>query len=91
VEISYDDAKNERNIRERGLSFELALRFDFETALFRIDDRYDYPELRLQALGHIDGRLHMLVFCETAVAIRVISLRKANKREVKRYEQAQES
>ncbi|GAB3792023.1 hypothetical protein GCM10028797_31630 [Dyella agri] len=57
-------------------------------ALFIEDTRQDYGEVRWQALGLLDGRLHMLVFAETATGIRAISFRKANKREVKRYEQA---
>ena len=35
----------------------------------------------------LDGRLHFVCFTETEKGIRVISFRKANKREVKRYEQ----
>lgn len=46
-----------------------------------------YPEVRYCALGYINSRLYALVFTETALGIRVISLRKANKREVKKYEQ----
>jgi uncharacterized DUF497 family protein len=68
------------------LSFEQAAEFDFETALFTIDDRHDYSEVRYRALGLIDQRLHALVFVEIADGIRVISFRKANKREVKHYE-----
>ncbi|MEW9570760.1 BrnT family toxin [Rhodanobacter sp. Si-c] len=64
------------------------MEFDFETALFIEDTRQDCGEVRWQAPGLLDGRLHMLVFAETATGIRVISFRKANKREVKRYEQA---
>jgi uncharacterized DUF497 family protein len=88
VEISYDDAKNERNIRERGLSFERAVEFNFQTAQIAQDLRHPYPERRYLALGFVGVRLHMLVFAETATGIRVISFRKANKREVKRYEKA---
>ena len=51
------------------------------------DDRYDYGEDRTQALGLIDGRLHMLAFTMRGDALRVISLRKANPREVKRYDE----
>jgi uncharacterized protein len=46
-----------------------------------------YPEVRVSALGLLAGRVHALVFCETTQGIRVISLRKANKRKVKRYEE----
>ena len=87
--ITYDPAKNERNISERGLSFERAADFDFQTALLSIDMRIDYGEIRQVALGYLDGRLHVLCFVETDTGIRVISLRKANAREVRRYEKAQ--
>lgn len=86
--VEFAQAKSERNIRERGLSFERAAEFEFETALFRIDDRRDYGETRIRALGMLDGRLHALVFVETSKGIRVISFRRANAREVKRHEQA---
>lgn len=88
VEISFDPVKNEKNIAERGISFERVLEFDFETALFREDRRRDYGEVRMQALGFLGHRLHMLVFVEIESGIRVVSLRKANKREVKCYEKA---
>jgi uncharacterized DUF497 family protein len=85
MEISYDPAKNERNIRERGISFDRVVDFDFETALFDVDDRRDYGETRIRAIGMLDGRLHVIVFTAVEGGIRVISLRRANKREVKRY------
>lgn len=81
MEIDFDHAKNEKNIRERGLSFERAGDFDFETAKVWQDTRLDYPESRFIAIGYLDHRLHVLVFCETECGIRVISFRKANKRE----------
>lgn len=84
--ITFDESKNRRNISVRGLSFKLAEEFDFHTALFDLDDRRDYNEERVRALGSIRGRIHVLVFTYTVNGIRVISLRKANLREVKRYE-----
>lgn len=65
------------------LPFTLAEQFDFETALFKIDDRCDYGEIRIRALGKIGGRVRALVFKETEAGIRVIGLRKANQREVR--------
>ena len=50
------------------------------------DFRKEYGERRFQALGLIGDRLHMMVFTPRANKAHVISLRKANKREVKRYE-----
>jgi uncharacterized DUF497 family protein len=85
MEIIFDAAKNERNIATRGLSFERAAEFDFLQAKTLIDDRRDYGEIRFRAFGPLDGRLHALVYAETPKGIRVISFRRANKREVKRY------
>ncbi len=86
MNITYDPAKNTRNIELRGLSFERVADFEFETALFSPDVRRDYGEVRIRALGRLKGRLHALVFTETADGIRVISFRKANKREERIYE-----
>jgi uncharacterized protein len=86
MEITFDPVKNARNIRDRELSFERAADFNFETAIFAIDGRREYGETRYRALGFLDGRLHALVFVDTALGIRVISFRKANLREVKQYE-----
>jgi len=83
MDLEFDLAKSERNRRERGFGFELAARFDFETALIWVDDRRAYPETRYAALGFVQGRLHALVFSETRTGIRVISFRKANEREVR--------
>jgi len=88
MEISYDPAKDARNIAERGLSFALVSGFDFWAAVFWIDERRDYGEIRYRGLGLMDGRVHALVFTETPGGIRVINFRKANKREVRNYEQA---
>lgn len=90
MEIIYDPDKDARNIEQRGLSFELVHAFDFETALFVVDDRHDYGEVRYRGLGLLGERVHALVFTETPNGIRIISFRKANKREAKSYEQAQE-
>ena len=44
------------------MSFELAARFDFDSALIWQDMRKPYTELRFAALGLLDGRVHSLVF-----------------------------
>ncbi|OGI61482.1 MAG: toxin [Candidatus Muproteobacteria bacterium RBG_16_60_9] len=86
MSISYDPAKNEKNIAERGISFERATEFEWSSALIVEDTRKDYGESRFQALGYIGKRLHVLVFTPRADQVHVISLRNANRREVKRYE-----
>jgi hypothetical protein len=86
VSITFDPRKNERNIAERGLSFELVEEFEWDSALVVEDVRRDYGERRFQALGLITGRLHALVFTPRAGRVHVISLRKANQREIGLYE-----
>jgi hypothetical protein len=86
VDVSFDAAKNARNVATKGISFEQAVAFEWNTALIVADTRKDYGERRFQAFGLIAGRLHVLVFTPRYGKTHVISLRKANKREVKRYE-----
>jgi uncharacterized protein len=88
--ISYNVPKSEANIQERGLSFEAVRDFVMASALIVEDCRNIYVERRFQALGLIADRLHMLVFTPRGNKIHVISIRKANLREVKRYEQAEQ-
>jgi uncharacterized DUF497 family protein len=83
--VSHDPAKNRRNIRERGLSFDRSVEFDFETAAYFTDTRRDYGEVRRIAVGYLDRRLHVLCFTTTAGGIRVISFRKANLREARKH------
>ena len=87
--IHYDPRKSAWNVRERGLSFEEASDFGFESALLFEDTRRDYGEVRYVAIGFLGDRLHVLCFTELTDGIRVISFRKANQREVRRYAEAQ--
>lgn len=85
MKVVSDSIKNERNIRERQLSFERVAEVDFNTALVFPDTRKAYGETRYIALCYLDHRLHVLCFTETEKGIRVISFRKANTREANRY------
>lgn len=82
-------AKSKRNAAERELPFDLVAEFDFETALIWVDRRFSYPETRWLALGWLGERLHVVCYVGTEDGIRVISLRKANRREVRRYGETQ--
>jgi len=88
AKIEFDARKSERNAVERGLPFERVADFEWEEAVVIADVRRDYGERRLVATGCLDGRLHVLCFVRIPDGVRVISLRKANKREVLEYEQA---
>ena len=62
MHIEFDPVKNEQNIRLRGLSFERAAAFDFDTGIIAQDVRKNYPEARYVALGFLAARLHVLCF-----------------------------
>ena len=87
MEISFDTAKNARNVADRGLPFTLVEQLDWSSAIVEEDVRKDYGERRYLTLGLIEDRLHAVVFTPRAGKVHVISLRKANQREVKDYEQ----
>lgn len=84
--IEFDPDKSEKNRAERRLLFSKAADFDWESAVYHEDDRNGCPEQRIVALGFIGLRLHVICFTLTAGGVRVISFRKANKREVNYYE-----
>jgi uncharacterized DUF497 family protein len=87
MSVSYDSNKNKRNIKQRGLNFDRVADLDWDNAWIYEDDRNEYNEIRFIAYSMLDKRLHFVCFTETKDGIRVISFRKANSREVKRYEQ----
>ncbi|MCF8190063.1 BrnT family toxin [Polynucleobacter sp. MG-Unter2-18] len=86
MKLSYDSAKNGSNIQKHGLSLAKASLLEWDTALEWIDGRKNYGEERRIALVLMKQRLYCIVYIELKVGIRVISLRKANVREVEKYE-----
>jgi len=85
--IEYDPTKDEANQRKHGVSLADAGSIDWSTALIRRDDRREYTEQRFQAFGILNGCLYQVVFTPRNGVMRVISMRKANKREERKYEQ----
>ena len=81
-DYEWDAAKATQNMAKHGVPFEAVTGFDWRTAIEAEATRYDYGETRMQALGKIDGRYHVLVYAWRGDRIRVISLRKANRREL---------
>jgi uncharacterized DUF497 family protein len=87
MKISYDQAKRDKTLAERGLDFA-----DFGNVLngkhFTLeDDRLDYGETRFITIGYLDHRMVVCVWTSREDGIRVISMRKANEREQAKYEQ----
>lgn len=89
MRIEFDVAKETSNREKHGLSLTLAAVLDWEEALVWVDDRYEYGELRVIALAPNTGILYYVAFVDRGDARRIISLRKANRREVKHYAQVQ--
>jgi len=87
MQIEFDPDKNATNQKKHGLSLAEAEYMDLGNAAIDPDRRYAYGEDRFQALGQINGRMHLLVFTVRGDVLRVISLRKANPKEVKRYDE----
>ena len=87
MKIEFDLDKSSKNERERSLPFHRAADFDWETANYAEDIRQAYSERRFVAIGYLEERLHVLCFTPIVGGVRIISFRKANLREVKRYEQ----
>ncbi len=89
--ITFDTAKDGINQTKHGVSLELASRLEWGEMLAWVDERRDYGENRCVGLAPIGDRLYAVVFVDRPpkhpTERRIISLRKANQREVKHYVQ----
>lgn len=85
MQYEFDVTKSVANFTKHVVSMRDADDFDWEMAEIRKDKRCAYPEPRFVALGLIETRLHVMVFCYRGKKIRIISLRKANAREEQKY------
>jgi uncharacterized DUF497 family protein len=90
VYIVFDPEKDATNLSKHGVSLAAAAQLDWDAALAWIDDRADYGELRTVALAPIGDRLFFVAFVDRDEARRIISLRRANRREINHYVRANE-
>ena len=88
MKIEFDPAKDAANNAKHGVSLRMAVWLDWETALIWKDERFDYGETRMNALGLVGRRVYFAAFTDRAMGRRVISFPKANDREVRRYADA---
>jgi hypothetical protein len=86
MQYEWDEKKQAANVARHKVDFEIATGFEWDTAIEAVDERFDYGEKRWVALGYIKNRLHILVYTFRSEDIRIISLRRANKREREFYE-----
>jgi len=87
MQITFDPAKREWTLRERGLDFADAVEVFRGPTLDAADERQDYGELRMITVGFLHGRMVITVWTPRNDARHVISMRKANDREKARYGQ----
>ena len=88
MHIEFDPAKDAVNQAKHGVSLALAGELNWEAALVWIDDRFGYDEVRMIALAPQTKILYYVAFVDRGEVRRVISLRRANRREVKHYVQS---
>lgn len=86
--IEFDPVKDSANRAKHGVSLALAAELDWEAALVWVDDRFEYAELRVIALAPKSEVLYYVAFVDRGEVRRVISMRRANRREVKHYVQS---
>ena len=88
MQLDFDPGKDAANLSKQGLSLAAAAELSWDAALVWIDNRADYGEARMVALAPIGDVLFVVAFVDRDPARRIISLRRANRREVSHYVKA---
>lgn len=85
MKITFDPVKRLITLQDRGLDF-LRAGEVFDTPHLTVeDDREDYGETRFITVGHLDGRMVVVVWTHRDETMRIVSMRKANEREQSHY------
>jgi uncharacterized protein len=79
----FDPAKDARNLAKHGVSLSRWVDLDIKKII--VDDRRDYGEVRYRAYGYIDGVAYCLAFASRRGRVRLISLRRAHTKEMRRH------
>ena len=85
MQFDFDPGKDAANLSKHGLSLAAAAELSWDAALVWIDNRTDYGEVKMVALAPIGDILFVVAFVDREKARRIISLRRANRREVSHY------
>jgi uncharacterized DUF497 family protein len=91
IEFEWDESKSEQNDRRRDLPFAIAIALFDGPVIEHVDDRRDYDEVRMKAVGDVDGLLLACVYTDRGKTRRIISLRRANRKERHAYRTAYSS
>jgi hypothetical protein len=87
MRIEFDPAKDRINQEKHSVSLAMAVELDWDAALVWVDKRFEYDEVRMIALAPRTEILYYVAFADRGEVRRIISLRRANRREVKHYVQ----
>ena len=85
MRIEFDPTKDASNQLKHGVSLAMAAELDWDAAWVWVDERIDYNEMRMIALAPKTETLYYVAFVNRGDVRRIISLRRANRREVKHY------
>lgn len=85
MKIKFDQAKRDKTLQERGLDFARAKEVFSGPFLNLQDLRFDYSEQRFITFGWLDYHLVVVVWTPRGEVRRIISMRYANDREIKKY------
>jgi uncharacterized DUF497 family protein len=89
MKLTWDEEKRQKTLQERRLDFADAGRIIEGTSLTFPDQRKDYGEDRFVTVGFLDTRMLVIVHTQRGDATRIISMRKANEREIEHYRERQ--
>ena len=82
----WDESKRISNLEKHNIDFRDVYLFDWNSAEFYPSLRHN--EMRWIAIGNLRERLHCVIYTERGELRRIISIRKANQREARRYAQS---
>ena len=85
MRIEFDPTKDASNQLKHGVSLVMAAELDWDAAWVWVDERFEYNEMRMIALAPKTEILYCVAFVDRGDVRRIISLRRANRREVKHY------
>jgi uncharacterized DUF497 family protein len=85
MRVTFDRAKRDETLRERGIDFRDAKHVFAGRTLDLVDRRFDYGEVRMWTVGYLNGRMVMVVWTQRGSARRIISMRKCNAKEQAKF------
>ena len=89
MDFDFDSIKSDKNLTERGFDFAYATRVFEGRVVSFVDDRHDYGEVRMVAIGEIDSRVFKVVYTDREDVRRIISAHHASRQEVRKWQQSE--